>query len=67
VLPKGTPKSVVDYYRSIFAEAIATQEYQDFLKSITWYDSLQTPANYKLFIDSQRKQWIPVAESIPFN
>jgi tripartite-type tricarboxylate transporter receptor subunit TctC len=36
VLPKGTPKPVVDYYRTVFAEAIATQEYQDFLKSITW-------------------------------
>lgn len=67
VLPKGTPKPVVDYYRAVFSEAIATQEYQDFLKSITWYDSLQTPANYRSFIDTQRKQWIPVAESIPFN
>lgn len=67
VLPKGTPKPIVDYYRNIFTEAIATQEYQDFLKSITWYDSLRTPANYKLFIDAQRKQWIPVAEAIPFN
>jgi len=67
VLPKGTPKPIVDYYRALFSEAIATQEYQDFLKSITWYDSLRTPANYKLFVDAQRKQWIPVAETIPFN
>jgi tripartite-type tricarboxylate transporter receptor subunit TctC len=67
VLPKGTPKPIVDYYRALFSEAIATQEYQDFLKSITWYDSLRTPINYKLFIDAQRKQWIPVAEAIPFN
>jgi tripartite-type tricarboxylate transporter receptor subunit TctC len=67
VLPKNTPKPVVDYYQSVFTEAIATQEYQDFLKSITWYDSLKTPLNYKLFIDAQRKQWIPVAESVPFN
>lgn len=67
VLPKGTPKPIVDYYRALFSEAIATQEYQDFLKSITWYDSLRTPINYKLFIDAQRKQWIPVAETIPFN
>jgi tripartite-type tricarboxylate transporter receptor subunit TctC len=67
VLPKGTPKPIVDYYRALFSEAIATQEYQDFLKSITWYDSLRTPVNYKLFIDTQRKQWIPIAETIPFN
>jgi tripartite-type tricarboxylate transporter receptor subunit TctC len=67
VLPKGTPKPVVDYYQAVFTEAIATPEYQEFLKSITWYDSLHTPANYKSFITDQRKQWIPVAESIPFN
>jgi tripartite-type tricarboxylate transporter receptor subunit TctC len=67
VLPKGTPKPIVEYYRTVFTEAITTPEYQDFLKSITWYDSLRTPANYKLFVDTQRKQWIPVAESIPFN
>ncbi len=67
VLPKDTPKQIVEYYHRVFAEAVATDEYRNFIKGITWYDSLKTPAGYQKFIASQRKQWIPVAESIPFN
>lgn len=66
MLPKATPKPIVDYYKKLFATAIATQEYQDFLASINWYDSLKTPEAYRSFVDSQRKKWIPVAETVEF-
>ena len=67
VLPKGTPKEISDYYKKIFADAINSAEYKDFLKSINWYDSLNTPKNYESFVLNQRKKWIPVAETIQFN
>lgn len=66
MLPKGTPKPIVDYYKKLFGEAVATQEYRDFLTSINWYDSLRTPDAYKQFVDSQRRRWIPVAETVEF-
>ena len=66
MLPKATAKPVVDYYKKVFAAAIATPEYQSFLASINWYDSLKTPEAYKAFVDSQRRRWIPVAETIEF-
>lgn len=66
VAPKGTPPEVLAYYRKVFATAVATDEYKDFLKSIHWYDSIKTSDNYKKFFNAQRKQWIPVAETIEF-
>lgn len=66
VLPPSTPKSVVDYYKKIFAEATSSQEYKDFLTSIYWYDSLKTPENYKTWVFEQRKKWMPIAETVEF-
>ena len=66
VAPKGTPPEVLAYYRKTFANAVTTDEYKDFLKSIHWYDSIKTSDNYKKFFNAQRKQWIPVAETIEF-
>lgn len=66
VLPPSTPKPIVDYYKKVFAEATASQEYKDFLSSVYWYDSLKTPENYKSWVFNQRKKWIPIAESIEF-
>jgi tripartite-type tricarboxylate transporter receptor subunit TctC len=66
VAPKGTSPEVLAYYKRVFASAVATDEYKEFLKSIHWYDSLKTSDNYKKFFNSQRKQWIPVAETIEF-
>jgi tripartite-type tricarboxylate transporter receptor subunit TctC len=66
VLPPKTPTPIINYYKNIFTKAVGTQEYQDFLISINWYDSLKTPENYKAFFNNQRKQWIPVAETVEF-
>lgn len=66
VAPPGTPPEVLAYYRKLFADAVATDEYKEFLKGIHWYDSIKTSENYKKFFNSQRKQWIPVAETIEF-
>jgi tripartite-type tricarboxylate transporter receptor subunit TctC len=66
VAPKGTSPEILAYYKKVFASAVATDEYKEFLKSIYWYDNLKTSDNYKKFFNSQRKQWIPVAETIEF-
>jgi tripartite-type tricarboxylate transporter receptor subunit TctC len=66
VAPKGTSPEILAYYKKVFASAVATDEYKEFLKSIHWYDNLKTSDNYKKFFNSQRKQWIPVAETIEF-
>lgn len=67
VLPKNTPKDVVAFYTKLFTDAVNTQEYRDFLKETNWFDSMQNSNNFKSFISSQRKKWIPVAETIQFN
>ena len=67
VLPKDTPPEIVDYYRALFQQAVATKEYQDFIKDITWYDTLKTPAEYQKFVTDSRKKWIPIAEKLNFN
>lgn len=66
MLPKDTPKPIVDYYKKIFSAATATQEYRDFIESIHWYDSLKTPENYAKFVENQRKKWSPLAGTIEF-
>jgi tripartite-type tricarboxylate transporter receptor subunit TctC len=66
VLPKNTPKEVVDFYKTIFTDAVNSKEYQDFLKEIHWFDSIRNSNNFKSYISSQRKRWIPVAETIEF-
>jgi len=66
VAPPSTPPEVLAYYKRVFEAAVATDEYKEFLKSIHWYDSLKTSDNYKKFFNAQRKQWIPVAETIEF-
>ena len=66
VAPPGTSPDVLAYYKRVFAAAVATDEYKEFLKSINWYDNLFTSENYKKFFNSQRKQWIPIAETIEF-
>lgn len=66
VLPPSTPKPIVDYYKKLFTEATATQEYKDFLTSMYWYDSLKTPENYKAWVFEQRKKWMPFAETVEF-
>jgi tripartite-type tricarboxylate transporter receptor subunit TctC len=66
VLPKNTPKEIVDFYKTIFENAVGSKEYQDFIKEIQWFDSIRNSNNFKSFISSERKKWIPVAEKIEF-
>lgn len=64
VLPKDTDKAIIDYYNKIFTEAVNSVEYQNFLKEMSWYDSMRNHNNFKTFLTNQRKKWIPIAESI---
>jgi tripartite-type tricarboxylate transporter receptor subunit TctC len=67
VLPKNTPKDIVDFYKDLFTETVNSNEYQEFLKDTGWFDSIRNSNNYKSFIVNQRKKWIPVAETVQFN
>ena len=66
VLPKNTPTEILNFYKTIFTDAVNSKEYQDFLKEIHWFDSIRTSDNFKSYISLQRKKWIPIAETIEF-
>jgi tripartite-type tricarboxylate transporter receptor subunit TctC len=66
VLPKNTPPEIVNFYKTVFTDAVNSKEYQDFLKEIHWFDSIRNSDNFKSYISLQRKKWIPVAETIEF-
>lgn len=66
VLPKNTPTDVLNFYKTIFTDAVSSKEYQDFLKEIHWFDSIRNSNNFRSYISLQRKKWIPVAEKIEF-
>jgi tripartite-type tricarboxylate transporter receptor subunit TctC len=67
VLPKNTSKEILDFYIGLFTEAVNSPEYLEFLKETNWFDTMYNHNNFKAFIFSQRKKWIPVAETIQFN
>lgn len=60
MLPKDTPDEIVAYYQKLFQTAIASKEFQDYLREITWYDSLKTPNGYQTFITEERNRWRPL-------
>jgi len=66
VLPKNTPKEIINFYDKIFSDAVNSSEYQKFIKEIYWFDTMNNSNNFKTFIVTQRKKWIPVAETIEF-
>jgi tripartite-type tricarboxylate transporter receptor subunit TctC len=66
VLPKNTPKEIINFYDKIFSDAVNSLEYQKFIKEIYWFDTMNNSNNFKTFIVTQRKKWIPVAETIEF-
>ena len=67
MLPKDTPPEIVAYYRTLFQSAVATREFQDFVKDITWYDTLKTPQAYQMFINDERKKWLPIVQKLNVN
>lgn len=66
VLPKNTPKEIINFYNKIFNDAVNSTEYQEFIKEIYWFDSMNNRDNFKTFIVAQRKKWLPVAQTIEF-
>ena len=66
VLPKNTPKEIVNFYSKVFNNAVKSAEYQKFIKEIYWFDSMNNSNDFKTFIFAQRNQWIPVAETMEF-
>lgn len=62
ILPKNTPKEIVEWYSKTFAAAIKTPEAQRFFENnlMIVNERAQTPEGYKAAMLELRKQWIPI-------
>lgn len=67
ILPKGTPKEVVDWYIANFGLAIRSPEAQRFFSNnlMFYNESEMTPRGFEISMKQLRKQWIPVIERLP--
>jgi tripartite-type tricarboxylate transporter receptor subunit TctC len=67
ILPKGTPKEVIEWYNTTFASAIRSPDAQRFFANNLMFsvDSELTPKGFEHSMKQLRKQWIPVLERLP--
>lgn len=67
ILPKGTPKEVINWYNTTFASAIRSTEAQRFFNSNLMFsnEAELTPNGFESSMKQLRKQWIPVIERLP--
>jgi len=66
ILPKNTPKEIVDWYVTNFGKALKSQEVQvAFEQNYMFNDSREnTPEGFKNSMLSLRKHWIPILEKM---
>jgi len=66
VLPKGTPKVIVDWYVTEFSKAIRSAEAQKFFDENMMFsqEKLLTPAGFKRDMLDLRSQWLPVVQNM---
>lgn len=67
ILPKNTPKEIVDWYTTTFASAIRSTEAQRFFSNNLMFsnESELTPKGFENSMKQLRKQWIPIIEHLP--
>ena len=67
ILPKGTPKEIIDWYNTTFTTAIRSAEAQRFFNTNLMFsvESEMTPKGFEISMKQLRKQWIPVLERLP--
>lgn len=66
ILPKDTPKEIVDWYVTNFSTAILSKEAQQFFDNNLMFSDAKelTPAGFKNSMMQLRKQWIPVISKL---
>jgi tripartite-type tricarboxylate transporter receptor subunit TctC len=66
ILPKGTPKEIVDWYVTNFSTTIVSKEAQQFFdNNLMFIDERElTPQGFKNSMMQLRKQWIPVISKL---
>lgn len=68
-LPPNTPKEIVDWYRKTFSEVIRSEEAKVKYKNnyIFYVEDELTESGMKRWIQSLRKQWLPMKEFVNVN
>lgn len=66
ILPKGTPKEIVNWYTNTFATAIRSPDAQRFFTNNLMFsvESELTPKGFENSMKQLRKQWIPIISAI---
>jgi len=69
IFPKGTNQEIIDWYVTIFRNAINSNEGRQFIKDNLMFAEIkeQTPVGFKASMMSLRKQWIPIIEEVGWN
>ena len=69
IFPKGTNQDIIDWYVTVFRNAINSNEGKQFIKDNLMFAEIkeQTPAGFKASMMSLRKQWIPIIDSVGWN
>lgn len=69
IFPKGTSQEIIDWYVTVFRNAINSIEGRQFTKDNLMFAEIkeQTPVGFKASMMSLRKQWIPIIEEVGWN
>ena len=69
IFPKGTKQEIIDWYVTMFRNAINSSEGRQFIKDNLMFAEIkeQTPVGFKASMMSLRKQWIPIIDSVGWN
>jgi tripartite-type tricarboxylate transporter receptor subunit TctC len=69
IFPKGTNQEIIDWYVTVFRNAINSNEGRQFIKDNLMFAEIkeQTPVGFKASMMSLRKQWIPIINEVGWN
>jgi tripartite-type tricarboxylate transporter receptor subunit TctC len=69
IFPKGTNQNIIDWYVTMFRNAINSAEGRQFIKDNLMFAEIkeQTPAGFKVSMMALRKQWIPIIDEVGWN
>lgn len=69
IFPKGTNQDIIDWYVTVFRNAINSTEGRQFVKDNLMFAEIkeQTPVGFKASMMALRKQWIPIIDEVGWN
>ena len=69
IFPKGTNQDIIDWYVTVFRNAINSSEGRQFVKDNLMFAEIkeQTPVGFKASMMALRKQWIPIINEVGWN